>query len=39
MRSDLYLTAIYKIINAIVAYVLNNPTYIRTVRKLLVLSD
>lgn len=38
MRSDLYLTAISKLINVIVAYSLNNPKYIRTIRKLLLLS-
>lgn len=38
MRVDLYLTAISKLINVIVAYALNNPQYIRTIRKLLILS-
>jgi len=37
MRSDLYLTAISKLVNVILAYSLNNPTYIRSVRKLFVI--
>ena len=38
MRSDLYLTAISKLINVILAHSLNNPTYIRSIRKLLVIA-
>lgn len=38
MRSDLYLTAISKLINVIVTYALNTPKYIRTLKKLLLLS-
>lgn len=35
MRADLYLTAISKLINVILAYALNKPEYIRSVSKLL----
>ncbi len=35
MRSDIYLTAISKLINVILAYALNKPEYIRTINKLL----
>lgn len=38
MRSDLYLTAISKIINLLLAYALNDLKYIRTTRKLLKLA-
>ena len=34
MRSDLYLTAISKLINVIIADAINNIKYIRTIRKL-----
>ncbi|NMM65301.1 ISNCY family transposase, partial [Clostridium sp. P21] len=35
MRSDLYLTAISKLINVILAYAINNPEYIRSINRLL----
>lgn len=35
MRSDLYLTAISKLINVILAYAINKPEYIRSINKLL----
>ncbi|AWI04373.1 transposase [Clostridium drakei] len=35
MRSDLYLTAISKLINVILAYAINNTEYIRSINKLL----
>jgi len=38
MRSDLYLTDISKLINVILAHSLNNPRYIRSIRKLLVIA-
>lgn len=38
MRSDLYLTALSKLINVILAHSLNNPKYIRSIRKLLVIA-
>lgn len=38
MRSDLYLTAITKLINVILAYAMNNPEYIRSINKLLKIS-
>lgn len=38
MRSDLYLTAISKLVNVILAYSLNDIKYIRSIRKLRVMS-
>lgn len=38
MFSDLYLTAISKLINVILAHSLNSPEYIRIIRKLLVIA-
>ena len=38
MRSDLYLTAISKLINVILSHSLNNPEYIRSIRKLIVIA-
>lgn len=35
MRADLYLTAITKLINVILAYAINKPEYIRSINKLL----
>jgi hypothetical protein len=35
MRSDLYLTAISKLINVILAYAINKSEYIRSINKLL----
>lgn len=35
MRSELYLTAISKLINVILAYAINKPEYIRSINKLL----
>ena len=35
MRADLYLTAISKLINVILAYAINKPEYIRSINKLL----
>src|SRR3712207_2616864 len=35
MRADLYLTAISKLINVIVAYAMNKPTYMRSLNKFL----
>lgn len=35
MRSDVYLTAISKLINVILAYAINKPEYIRSINKLL----
>lgn len=38
MRSNLYLTAISKLINVILAYSINKPEYIRSINKLLKIS-
>ncbi|PWL52447.1 MAG: hypothetical protein DBY38_10975 [Clostridium cadaveris] len=38
MRADLYLTAISKLVNVILAYAMNNLDYIRSVNKLLKIS-
>ncbi|WDC83327.1 hypothetical protein PL321_11175 [Caloramator sp. mosi_1] len=35
MRADLYLTAISKLINVILAYAMNKPEYLRSISKLL----
>jgi len=35
MRADLFLTAISKLINVILAYAINKPEYIRSITKLL----